>query len=257
MAAALILAAPAARGWSPEGHQIVGLLALEQVSPPARQALERIVGSSDPEVIAQACNWPDDYRASPDGAWSAPDHYINVPRREPGFDPARDCVAGACVAGAIQRYVPELANPDAGDKRRWRAWARVCHFVGDVHQPLHVGFVYDRGGNDTPVVFRGQEMDLHEYWDHVLIDTHYPQWRLLVTDLAPLMGEPLPVGWQPAQAEEWARASHAIARQSGYPPTPEISPEFTGQSWRLAREQLILAGRRLAQIVNTALDQPD
>ena len=39
------------------------------------------------------------------------------------------------------------------------------HFVGDAHQPLHVGFRSDLGGNDIPVRFEGVANNLHATWD--------------------------------------------------------------------------------------------
>jgi hypothetical protein len=257
VALGLLLLAPSIKAWSPEGHQVVGQLALRQLTPAARGTLEDIVGTRDAATIARACNWPDDYRATPEGAWSAPDHYINVPRDEPGYDPERDCAGGKCVAGAIERYAKELACSDLACKRRWQAWARVCHFVGDIHQPMHVGYVHDRGGNDFDVVFHGQEMDLHEYWDHALIGSNYPDWRQLVTDLSTAMDDPLPARWEPEQAQAWAIESHRLARQYGYPAVPQITPEFAAHSWLLARQQLALAGRRLAQLLNTVLTQAE
>jgi hypothetical protein len=256
-AAILVAAATPVAAWSPEGHQIIGLLALEQLTPAARLSLNAIVGSDDAATIADACNWPDDYRASPEGGWSEPEHYINVHMQEPGYVPQRDCPNGACVAGAIQRYAEELGNSETGQERRWQAWARVCHFVGDIHQPLHVGYKEDRGGNDTEIVFRGQAMDLHEFWDHVLIDVHYPDWRVLVDDLSLTLGEALPADWQAAETHAWAHESHHTLRHMGYPDSTQITPEFLAQSWWRARQQLVLGGQRLARVVNTLLDPPE
>lgn len=253
----LLLTTPPTMAWSPEGHQIVGHLALRQLTPAARATLEEIVGSSDAGSIVEACNWPDDYRATPDGAWSAPEHYINVPRDEPGYDQDRDCVGGKCVASAIERYARELGCSDLACKRRWQAWARVCHFTGDIHQPLHVGYVHDRGGNDFDVVFQGQEMDLHDFWDHVLISANYPDWRQLVEDLSVAMDSPPSGRWQPQQAHAWAIESHRLVRQYGYPASSQITAEFAAQNWLLARQQLVLAGQRLAHLVNTVLGSPE
>jgi S1/P1 Nuclease len=53
----------------------------------------------------------------------------------------------------------------------------VGHWVGDIHQPLHVSFVDDRGGNNIRV--SGQcAGNLHATWDelrHMLIEfkAHY------------------------------------------------------------------------------------
>ncbi len=255
---AVVLCLPvSSHAWGPEIHQVVGQLAQEQLTPAARESLHQIMSSSDSDVIAAACNWPDDFRATPEGNWSRPQHYINVPRSEAGFEPARDCKDDLCVAGAIGRYAAELGNANADPETRWQAWARVCHFVGDIHQPLHVGYVYDRGGNDTEVIYQGEEMGLHYFWDHALLEENYPEWQLLTPDLIARMDAPLPANWQAKEADVWARESHRLVRQTGYPPQAEITPEFAAASWLLALDRIELAGRRLARILNTVLTETD
>jgi hypothetical protein len=64
----------------------------------------------------------------------------------------------------------------------------LIHVIGDVHQPLHCGYGYDRGGNDVKgfvftflfcfvssknvVTFFGEETELHAVWDTGMI-YHY------------------------------------------------------------------------------------
>ncbi len=45
----------------------------------------------------------------------------------------------------------------------------VVHFVADVHQPLHVGYAHDRGGNDVAVDFFRQPTNLHRVWDTLIL----------------------------------------------------------------------------------------
>jgi len=47
----------------------------------------------------------------------------------------------------------------------WQALAFLGHFVGDVHQPLHVSYSDDRGGNQTRIYYRGERTNLHAFWD--------------------------------------------------------------------------------------------
>lgn len=42
------------------------------------------------------------------------------------------------------------------------------HFIGDVHQPLHLTD-RERGGNDDPVRFEGRRFNLHSVWDGALL----------------------------------------------------------------------------------------
>ena len=44
------------------------------------------------------------------------------------------------------------------------------HLVGDLHQPLHVGFTDDLGGTTTKVWFDGKGQMLHDLWDTGLLE---------------------------------------------------------------------------------------
>lgn len=44
----------------------------------------------------------------------------------------------------------------------------LVHFVGDVHQPLHLTS-RERGGNGDPVIFEGRRTNLHSVWDGLLV----------------------------------------------------------------------------------------
>lgn len=47
----------------------------------------------------------------------------------------------------------------------------LVHFVGDIHQPLHVSYTDDRGGgNGTKVTFFDEDgWNLHRVWDSGLL----------------------------------------------------------------------------------------
>jgi hypothetical protein len=45
----------------------------------------------------------------------------------------------------------------------------LVHFVGDMHQPLHVGRPDDRGGNSITIKFDNKSTNLHALWDSGLI----------------------------------------------------------------------------------------
>jgi len=46
----------------------------------------------------------------------------------------------------------------------------IFHLVGDIHQPLHVGYPEDRGGNDISVRSAKFSANLHSSWDTEIID---------------------------------------------------------------------------------------
>ena len=45
----------------------------------------------------------------------------------------------------------------------------LVHFIGDMHQPLHVGRGEDRGGNSIRVRWFGESRNLHSVWDSAII----------------------------------------------------------------------------------------
>ena len=66
-----------------------------------------------------------------------------------------------------------LSSPTSDDAARLKALKFLGHWVGDVHQPLHVSFEDDRGGNLIEVeglCGSGQHANLHGAWDTCLLE---------------------------------------------------------------------------------------
>ncbi|KAL7243844.1 hypothetical protein ACSBR1_016129 [Camellia fascicularis] len=47
----------------------------------------------------------------------------------------------------------------------------LSHFIGDVHQPLHVGFLGDEGGNTITIRWYKRKTNLHHVWDTMIIES--------------------------------------------------------------------------------------
>ncbi|WVZ25196.1 hypothetical protein V8G54_003740 [Vigna mungo] len=79
-----------------------------------------------------------------------------------------------CVTGAIYNYTMQLKSADAGSELNYNlteALLFLAHFVGDVHQPLHVGFIGDLGGNSITVRWYRRKTNLHHVWDDMIIQS--------------------------------------------------------------------------------------
>ena len=88
----LLLALPlAAFAWGTDGHRIVGVDALPMLDDSARAVVIEILGSDSDEAIGKACSWPDTVRETPQWEWSAPMHYVNIPRSARHYHRERDC----------------------------------------------------------------------------------------------------------------------------------------------------------------------
>ena len=91
----LTLAAGRAEAWGPDGHAAIGQAAVSRLSARTRARVEDILGVASAveldDAIAEACFWPDTVRDEPRWAWSAPLHYVNIPREDSFYLETRDC----------------------------------------------------------------------------------------------------------------------------------------------------------------------
>jgi hypothetical protein len=160
----LVVPTPAALAWGGEGHRIVCELAFREVRDAARERIKRLM-QGDPDFwrFSDACTWPDRPRKRP------AEHYVNLPRHARGLDGRDPCpLADKCLLTAIEADLAVLASPQAGEANKLAALKYLGHWIGDLHQPLHVAFADDRGGNviETEGSCAG---GLHEAWDGCLL----------------------------------------------------------------------------------------
>jgi len=242
------------QAWGPDGHAAIGTLALDQLQPATRQQLRDILAGPERETMRAACNWPDDVRKEEAWKWSAPVHYIDLPRGEVSYSQKRDCPDRLCATEAIKTYARTLADRNVSRKQRSQALGWLCHLVGDLHQPLHVGYVDDRGGNEFEVSFDGEKMDLHTFWDSALIRRHASDWRALATLLAG--GSPgAGADWTSQMVDQWTNESHRLVRGRVYPAGTVLDRAYQDRAWSLIQQRLHRAASRLALILNTVLSE--
>lgn len=239
--------------WGQQGHWAIGALALDHLSQTARLNLYRLLETANTEDTVQWCTWPDDFRATDEGAWTAPLHFVNIPLGADSYDMARDCGDGLCVTEAIPRFAMELADTGLPVQQRREAFGFVCHFVGDLSQPLHAGFGFDRGGNDFSIFFNGQQSNLHRFWDSTLINLNSGDWNTLRKVLRRGYGVFPGKRWNDDMTVQWTNESHHIADTRAYPDDSTISQAFEDESWQLIRLQLVAGGRNLATVLNSVL----
>jgi hypothetical protein len=262
----LALSSDRAEAWGFEGHAAIGQAAVMRLSPRTRARVQDILGADSPaelaNALAEACFWPDTVRDEPEWAWSAPLHYVNLPRGAVRYDRERDCPQGLCVTEAIPKYAGELDSAEfegvrlKGDRRQaWQSFAWLCHLVGDVHQPLHAGFGDDRGANEVDVEYQGERLNLHRFWDGALADDRLAadgSWQQASSPQDSACGPPV---WARERAICWTEESHALASAVAYPPTAVITDTFAEASWAVVRKQWSKAAQRLALVLEAVLDQ--
>ena len=271
--AALPLAPQAAYGWGDNGHRITGQIAEQALSDDARRAVRGIAGA---ETLAMLGTWPDFVRSDPDWEFVSTWHYINVEDdgtlAEVLAESARTIEPDniveaigyfrAILAGDEERrrHFEELMSANGVEPRdgsvELTALCFLTHFVGDLHQPLHVGRANDRGGNSVNVNFFGEIRRLHSVWDSGLIERQGLSFTEFATFLdAELAGE---VQAGDGGVEEWAQESREYrsrlyqiwGRTSRENYLPELGYRYVYDHIGTVKRRLYQAGLRLAGLLN-------
>ncbi|XP_057765737.1 endonuclease 2-like isoform X2 [Salvia miltiorrhiza] len=174
--ATLICFTSAAHGWGVDGHLITCRLAQPRLSKAAADAVSQLLPAYAGNDLGSLCSWADRVRFR--YHWSSPLHYIDTPDELCSYQYKRDCkdedgIEDRCVAGAIYNYTNQLMAYGTGNSQYnlTEALLFLAHFIGDIHQPLHVGFTSDRGGNTIAVHWYTTKTVLHHVWDDSIIET--------------------------------------------------------------------------------------
>ncbi|MBM4113824.1 MAG: S1/P1 nuclease [Phycisphaerae bacterium] len=248
-----------AAAWGNDGHRIIGTIATAQVSESTAKALRELLGD---ETTADACTWADEIRRDRSYDWVKPLHYINVPRGSERLDLARDGAEGQQVVSAIGKYKAILADTTKPKAERVEALKFVLHFVGDVHQPLHVSYADDLGGNKLSLKSFGKKSNLHKVWDTDLIDRELSRmrsggWAVLSANLREAIKPEQRTKWASSRDPlQWANESLAITRTIyANPPqgNGDVDDAYFTRWMPTVNERLQMAGVRLAVLLDEAL----
>lgn len=219
--------------------------------------------------------YPDRREAYHRGRWhytnvfwvQTPDGPLVMAEREP---------TGEHAAERLKTFIPAVTDDTLPAHERAIQLAWILHLVGDLHQPLHASSQVsrehpegDRGGGLVPLSGSDTYSTLHTYWDGIL-DLSYPAAPGESTvEHASRIAERLPsrsAGSRVAQEDShttyigaesidaWLQESAEVAQLSVYLPVVRAGTEppalYRRHALRIAREQLRVAGERLAATLN-------
>jgi hypothetical protein len=212
--------------WFAEGHEIVAVIAADDLTPTARSHVAQILNVpadtlSVEKAMAAASIRPGTEFREEDRA-TALWHYIDICLQDSERDVPARCLHGNCVTAKIDEYACRLRDRDYD---KWSAagdLAFLIHFVGDIHQPLHTTTNADRGGTYQRVNVTPAEENLHYAWDHAVVTVLEKQ---LETDQPEATAHKLEVlypatddlkTWKPGESEQIAWESHQLAETDVY-----------------------------------------
>ena len=198
--------------------------------------------------------WPDDIRSDPGWTQATPWHFISIDDGETLETTARDPAGDALEA--IERFTAVLRDPQASRPAKQEALRFLVHFVGDIHQPLHVGRRADRGGNSIKVMWFKEETNLHSVWDSGMIDNE----RLSFSEFAAFIDHPTLQelqGWQGSPPAEWANESKTLRDRVYQIGDGKLGYEYAYKNIPTVKRRLLQAGVRLAGLLNSIFAQSE
>ena len=243
-----------AHAWGASGHRTVAKLADRYLTEEARAGIDEIIGADN--KLWELSTWPDEIRSDAN-TWrhTFPWHYVSIDDHEDIHGDFPRSSRGDILSG-IDTMAQKINDSTLSTEDRWQALAFYVHFVGDIHQPLHVGNRSDRGGNAVRVDWFGQRSNLHTVWDSKIID----HWDLSFSELVEALDENITLtAHESAQAEpiEWAAESMVLRNQcyerldKNDGDYPDLGYEYAYYNGELVKDRLRLASYRLAYQLNT------
>ena len=149
--------------WGDQGHKVICEIAFRLVQPNTRAEIRKLISNDERfNSFTDSCTWPDHPRQR------ASEHFLNLPRDSDGLHSETCPDASACVVTAIKKDFDVLLSNNASQAKKLESLKFLGHWVGDIHQPLHVSFEDDRGGNSV-LVTGLCDANLHSAWDACLV----------------------------------------------------------------------------------------
>lgn len=273
-----IIAAPCF-AWGSEGHVLVAAIARSRLTPATLVKVDAILAQdkdqSTPSDMLSRSYWADvwrDHGHRETALW----HYADIERDAPDFDaacyghpasaqPASAGPVQACVVDRAQAFAAELGDPATTPAERILALKYVLHFVGDMHQPLHMADNHDHGGNCILLSLGGpRTVNLHGYWDSVVVGELGKDARAILNRLTVDITPQRAVSWSKGDFTSWGRETNAVAESVAYSfhtaprcerhSVPVALPTwYDGRAQAAVATQLERAGVRLAAVLERAL----
>lgn len=248
----ICLSALSAFGWGQKGHDTVCFIAQNHLSPATLTAVENLLGNHS---IVYWANWLDNASHTPEYAYSKTWHYKNVDEGVT-YENAPKNPDGDIVR-AIYSQTEVLQDASASDEEKALALKMVIHFLGDIHQPMHLGHLSDRGGNGREVKFFKRPTNLHSVWDTDLPEAahkwSHTEWGREIDRIPE--EEQLVITAQ-GNPTDWAKESLLLATKV-YNATPEdtnVSYDYIAAWTPVVERQLLKGGLRLADLLNSVFD---
>lgn len=240
-----------ANDWGPTGHRVVGAIAQIYLSPEAKEMINELL---DGDSLALVSTYADEIKSDDRFREYYPWHYVNFPFETTYADHPKS-EEGDIIRG-IAKCLEVLQDGSTSKADKAFHLKLLVHFMGDLHQPLHVGLGEDRGGNDIQIEWFREPTNLHSVWDEKIILQFGMSYSELAENRKALTPSEIR-DIQQGSVTDWMYDSRTLCLDV-YRHTKEGDKLWYPYMYRYAhtvRHQLHKGGLRLAAILNQVFSQ--
>ena len=234
--------------WGKTGHYLVADIAESIMKENVKENVQKYLGNISFE---EAADWMDEVRSEHEDDYMKPWHYIDLEKGE-NYVPG----TGENIIDRLNMTYSELQHKQSLSTQTITTDLLILfHLVGDLFQPLHVGYGSDRGGNTYQISLNGRGTNLHAVWDKDIIEDENISLddcmslyiKMSTAQIANIRNTSF-VGWM----NETRKLLVGI-----YPAKHTIDDGYLQQNKIVVERQLLYAGIKLDAVLESLFTTPD
>mmetsp|Transcript_129783 Transcript_129783/g.225550 ORF Transcript_129783/g.225550 Transcript_129783/m.225550 type:complete len:389 (-) Transcript_129783:58-1224(-) len=160
--------------WDKDGHEAIGMTTMSALQNGPTAQVKRLMGGKDAVDVAA---WA--HKVNKKYPWTSELHFQKQPPATGkcgGANLTYYCPDNRCLVNALKHFYGRLVGKDY-PPIDWGTGVKLTDadcvkylitLIGDLHQPLHLGFEDSDMGRNFTVLFRDKQMSLYELWDKAL-----------------------------------------------------------------------------------------
>ena len=236
--------------WGKNGHRVTGEIAEKHLTRKAKKQVDKLLKG---QSLAFVSTFADEIKSDRKYSKYYPWHYVNMDLDQT-YEEAEKNPKGDLVTG-IDACINVLKDETSSEEDKAFHLKLLVHFIGDLHQPMHIGQKEDKGGNTIQVEWFGKGTNLHSVWDSKMIDDWQMSYIELANNAADLSKKQIEA-IEKGTVVDWANEVHKITKEvyKSVKKGENLRYQYSYDHFGTVRTQLQRGGIRLAKVLNEIYD---
>ena len=240
--------------WGSTGHRVIAEVASNYLTDNARLQIDNILNG---ETLVNASTYADDIKSDSRYDIYYDWHFLNM-ELDDEYEDITPSERGD-VFIAINKCIDILESDSVSNTDKSFYLKLLVHFVGDLHQPLHIGRYEDRGANRIYVKWFGRNSNLHRVWDSEMINSHNMSYSELALNLPNpdfLLFTEEANDFKRGDVLNWVDEIHEYTNKiyADVSIDDKLGYEYQYKNFGTVKDLLLIGGIRLAKILNYLFD---